>query len=100
MNEKAAEQFIPLFEQLNVLAVQAVAQIKPQAENVIAGRVTDEEAIAHMFDVMLSFGNSEEMTRLFKRVCREIYDTHTGLVNFYVKSYLEMWDDAYAGDAE
>jgi hypothetical protein len=99
-NESIAKQFAPLAEQINALTPQATALIKPQVESVIAGRITDEDTIAHLFDDMLSYGHSEEVTELFKRVCRKIYDNHVGLVNFYVKSYLEMWDDAYGGDDE
>jgi ATP sulfurylase len=91
------EQFRPFVEQLNELTVQALALTKPIAESVIAGQITDENRIEHLFDDMLSYGHSTEMTQLFKRVCRKIYDSHPDLVNFYVKSYLEMWDDSYAG---
>jgi hypothetical protein len=97
-DDQLIEQFRPFFDQLNELTVQALALTKPIAESVIAGQITDENRIEHLFDDMLSYGHSEEMTRLFKRVCRQIYDTHPGMVNSYVKSYLEMWDDDYGGD--
>jgi hypothetical protein len=98
MNENIAEQFRPLVEQLNEITVQALAFIKPIAESVITGQITDKNQIEHLLDDMLSYGHSEEMTQLFKRVCRKIYDTYPDLVNSYVKSYLEMWDDDYEGE--
>jgi hypothetical protein len=99
-DDQIIEQFRPFFDQLNELTVQVLALTKPIAESVIAGQIIDENCIEHLFDDMLSYGYSEEMTQLFKRVCRKIYDPHPDLVNFYVKSYLEMWDDDYEGDED
>ncbi|GHT23670.1 hypothetical protein FACS189419_07930 [Planctomycetales bacterium] len=98
MTKSIVEQFAPLAAELDALTKQAILLYAPLAESIIAGRITDKAEIEHILDQLISFGYSDEITQLFKRVCRKIYDAHPDVVHSYVYAYLDMWSEEHGGD--
>ena len=70
----------------------AVCQYAPIVDDIIAGRITEEDEIAHVMDWMLDFCQFNNMLQLFKRLCRGIYYKFPRLVTDYIFIYKEMWD--------
>jgi hypothetical protein len=82
----------PLFEQLSQLAETAVIQYKPLAEEIISGKITDENEMAHIMDGMLDFCNFDNMLVLYKKVCRILIYKYPQLVVDYIQAYRDTWD--------
>ena len=74
------------------LAVQALYQYTPIAEDIIAGRITGENNIERHLDFMLDFCWDDTVLLLYKRVLRSLYKEYPALVASYVYAYRDMWD--------
>lgn len=61
--------------------------------DILDGKIADEQEIACILDGMLDFYQFNEMLLLFKRVCRGLYLKYPGLVHDYILFYREMWDE-------
>jgi hypothetical protein len=82
----------PLIEQLSILSKAAVTQYKPLAKEIISGKITDEDEIAHIMDGMLDFCNFDNMLNVYKKVCMSLIHTHPKLAMDYIQAYHETWD--------
>ena len=70
----------------------AVCQYAPIVDDIIAGKITEEDEIEHVMDWMLDFCQFDNMLELFKKLCRGIYYKYPSLVMDYILFYKEMWD--------
>jgi calcineurin-like phosphoesterase family protein len=84
--------FAPLAEALQGITERAFYQLSPIANDIIAGRITDEKEIDRHLTSMLDHCHDPNMLDLFKRVCRSQFYKHPELVHFYVYAYRDMWD--------
>lgn len=70
----------------------AVCQYAPIVNDIIDGKITEEDEIEYMMDRMLDFCQFDNMLELFKKLCRRIYYKYPKLVTDYILIYKEMWD--------
>ena len=82
------------------LAVQALHQYMPIAEDIIAGRITGENNIGLQLDYMLDFCWDDTFLGLYEKVLHSLRDKYPELVASYLQDYREMWDSDEDGADE
>lgn len=87
------KEILKMAEQLKTLSNVAVLQYTDIVNDILDGKIADEQEIAFILDGMLDFCQFNEMLLLFKRVCRGLYLKYPGLVHDYILFYREMWDE-------
>ena len=80
-------------EQLKALSNVAVSQYSNIVNDILDEKITDEQELACILDVMLDFCQFNGMLFLIKLVCRVLYLKHPALVNDYFLLYRKMWDE-------
>ncbi|GHU17701.1 hypothetical protein FACS1894163_08930 [Spirochaetia bacterium] len=89
------DDFNPLIEQLAELSELAVIQYKPLVKEIISGKITDKDEIAHIMDGMLDFCNFDKMLNLYKKVCMSLIHKYPQLAMDYIQVYHEIWDSGH-----
>jgi calcineurin-like phosphoesterase family protein len=74
------------------LASQALSEYTKIAEDIISGRITDEQKIAYQLDFILDFCWDDKVFALYKRILDSLQDKYPALVADCMESYHDMWD--------
>ena len=81
---KMVEGIEKIASKMKDLSNIAVCQYAPIVDDIIAGRISEENEIEHMMDRMLDFCQFDNMLELFKKLCRGIYYKYPKLVTDYI----------------
>lgn len=92
-HEEIYQVFRQFAERQSQLARMAKAQYEPMVDSIIRKKITDVKKIQFVLDGVLDFCFDEEMLVIFKRLCRYYYPLDPEAVGFYVRLYLEMWEE-------
>lgn len=90
--KKFIENIKPLVEQIAFIHHQAYYDYKPQVEQLVASKVTDDNTIQLLLDKLLDHACNDEVLILYKKLCRYYWDFNPQATADYVNYYREMWD--------
>ncbi len=79
--------------EINKISQQAYAAYLPVVEE-LCGRKVSEEELSHCLDYLLDFAGDERILKLYKKLCRTFICTYPRCIEFYVKTYKEMYENA------
>ena len=79
--------------QLSDLYDSALVYYSKTADEVLAGRLTDEKQIEHILDGIIDFGDDLRFLALSKKLCRHIYHQYPQLVGNFVHTYRAMFEE-------
>ncbi len=90
-----------MIKRIQVLSREAVALIKPQAEDIIRNAVTDEKRIERILNTLPDFaGTSEDGLILFKRLCQHYYPLNPRATAGYISAYRDIYDNGTENESE
>ena len=91
--KKFLENTKPLVEQIALIHYKAYYDYKPQVEQIINSKITDEKTIQRLLDFLLDHACNDEVLILYKKLCRYYWDINPKATADYVNYYREMWDN-------
>lgn len=90
MNEEQIEELINSIKNINK---QAVLVYTPIVEDVCSRSDISKEELELLLDYMVSICVSDEMTELFRKVCRKFYYQYPDTIAEHILFYREMFDN-------
>ena len=90
---KVPEEIMHLARQLNQIAKDNLALIKPDVDHVIRSGIKDERQIERLLDILLDLaGMNKDALALFKHLCRHYYGINPQATAEYVYFYRDLYD--------
>lgn len=84
--------FKELAEKIASLQLQAVIELTPQVQDIIASGSQDIVRIERTLDLLLDSACTDEGLLLFKILCRHYWEIDTVSTAGYINAYREIWD--------
>ena len=92
-DKKILNEINAIVESFRTLNEQALAVYTPMVEDICSRKSVSTKELEHLLDWLVSICISDDMTELFKRVCRHFYYQYPELITDYVYLYKEMYED-------
>ena len=92
-DKKILNEINEIVESFRTLNEQALAVYTPMVEDICSRKSVSTKELEHLLDWLVSICISDDMTELFKRVCRHFYYQYPELITDYVYLYKEMYED-------
>ena len=92
-DKKILNEINAIVESFRNLNEQALAVYTPMVEDICSRKSVSTKELEHLLDWLVSICISDDMTELFKRVCRHFYYQYPELITDYVYLYKEMYED-------
>ncbi len=93
MKESMEEMIDSIVESMKSLNRQAFLVYKPIVDEICSGRAVEEKELENVLDGLVSLCRSDEMLKLFKRVCGKFYYQYLEIIMDYVMFYKEMYEE-------
>lgn len=81
-----------MIQTLKSLNAQAYAVYEPMVADICTREFVGENEIEHLLDRLVSVCTSDDMTELFKKICRKFYNQYPEMIMDYILFYKEMYD--------
>lgn len=91
--KKFLESIKQLMEEIALIHHKIYYEYKPEVENMIASKMTDDAAIQQLLDILLDHACNAEVLILYKKLCRHYFDINPHATVEYINYYREMWDN-------
>ncbi len=92
-NTKDFHEIKALAESITRLYEQAFMIYKPIVDEICSERKVERKELENVLDGLVSMCMSDDMLRLFKRICRRFYDQYPEIITDYVLFYKEMYEE-------
>lgn len=92
-NKKCLNEINAIVESFRTLNEQALAVYTPMVEDICSRKSASKNELEKLLDWLVSICISDDMTELFKRVCRQFYYQYPELITDYVYLYKELYED-------
>lgn len=86
-------EIITIAEAIKSLNAQAYAVYEPMVADICTREFVNENEIEHLLDGLVSVCTSDDMTELFKKVCRKFYNQYPEMITDYILFYKEMYGE-------
>lgn len=84
--------FKELAEKIASLQLQAVTELTPQVQDIIASGSQDVARIERTLGLLLDSACTDEDLALFKTLCRHYWEIDVVSIAGYINAYREIWD--------
>lgn len=92
-DKKILNEINAIVESFRTLNEQALVVYTPMVEDICSRKSVSAKELENLLDWLVSICISDDMTELFKRVCRHFYYQYPELITDYVYLYKEMYED-------
>ena len=92
-DKKILNEINAIVESFRTLNEQALVVYTPMVEDICSRKSVSAKELENVLDWLVSICISDDMTGLFKRVCRHFYYQYPELITDYVYLYKEMYED-------
>lgn len=92
-DKKILNEINAIVESFRTLNEQALVVYTPMVEDICSRKSVSAKELENLLDGLVSICISDDMTELFKRVCRCFYYQYPEVITDYVYLYKEMYED-------